>query len=263
MKYFKQRIPWQIKFGLKLIIATIGLTAFFQKIKLFRHGDDSVARHFETFKDHFSEAKNVVGDSFTVLELGPGYSVATAYFAEYVGASHAYLVDRGSFMDERSAQTASAFLKRDNGRGEPSFTFMSEGLESLKKIPSQSVDFIFSNAVLEHVKKDELFELLKETYRILTDEGVCVHTVDFKDHLGGSIHHLRFSDNFWNRELIYNSGFYTNRVRASEMLELFVSAGFQAEVISEQRFTVVPDIGKHHFSEDDLYTSSFRVRLTK
>ena len=37
-----------------------------------------------------------------------------------------------------------------------------------------------------------------------------------------------------------NSGFYTNRIRYSEMLDLFKQAGFEAEVAHTDRWATVP-----------------------
>jgi hypothetical protein len=45
-------------------------------------------------------------------------------------------------------------------------------------------------------------------------------TVDFKDHLGGAIHHLRFLQNKWESSAIYNSDIYTNRLRFSEWMNI-------------------------------------------
>ncbi|WP_312910779.1 class I SAM-dependent methyltransferase [Stutzerimonas nitrititolerans] len=42
-------------------------------------------------------------------------------------------------------------------------------------LPDQSHDVVFSSNVLEHVV--HLDEVLKETYRVLSDDGVCVHLV--------------------------------------------------------------------------------------
>lgn len=64
--------------------------------------------------------------------------------------------------------------------------YLSNGLSSLKAIADGSVDFIFSQAVLEHVRRHEFLETMQECYRILRAGGSASHSVDLKDHLGGA-----------------------------------------------------------------------------
>lgn len=261
MKTIKKYIPWQIKFIGKLVISLFGLTVFLQKNKVFRHGDDDVEVHFKVFKEHVNYVASRIPQDFTLLELGPGYSVATAYFAHAMGASHTYLVDRDDFIDIGIEERAKQFMLDMGVNDAPRYTYLSNGLESLKEISDGSVDVVFSNAVLEHVKKTELLPLLKETCRILKSEGVSVHTIDFKDHLGGSVHHLCFSERFWASDLIYRSGFYTNRLRISDMLRLFEEAGFTYSIVERSFLEHVPQIGS--YSHDDLATASCKVCLYK
>ena len=54
-----------------------------------------------------------------------------------------------------------------------------------KRLEERSVDFVWSHAVLEHVSASaEFLEIHAEkTRRVISDDGVCSHTVDLKDHL--------------------------------------------------------------------------------
>ena len=63
----------------------------------------------------------------------------------------------------------------------------------LAHLPTNSVDFCLSNAVLEHVPKRDLALVAAELFRVLNRNGICVHRVDLKDHLGGGLNNLRFS----------------------------------------------------------------------
>src|SRR5262249_32325150 len=73
----------------------------------------------------------------TVLELGPGNGLLTAPYALKRGASKVWLVDSECLADPEIPEGA---------------VYLTDGLESMHSIPSGSVDFLFSNAVLEHVR---------------------------------------------------------------------------------------------------------------
>lgn len=146
---------------------------------------------------------------------------------------------------------------------------MTNGVNSLAQLPSASVDFCFSNAVLEHVPKGDFSKLTNELFRVLKSDGVCVHRVDLKDHLGGGLNNLRFTEAIWEGALFRNSGFYTNRIRFGKMIALFERAGFGCQlprvvrwdalptprVKLEQAFRILPD--------DDLLVSVFDVVLKR
>jgi len=81
----------------------------------------------------------------------------------------------------------------------------------LAQIPTEGIDFCFSNAVLEHVDKSDFSRMVKELFRVLKPGGASSHRVDLKDYLGGGLNHLRFSENRWEGKLFKSSGFYTMR----------------------------------------------------
>ena len=47
-------------------------------------------------------------------------------------------------------------------------------------LPAASVDLIFSNSVLEHLRDPEA--VMNESARILKSGGLMIHHVDFRDH---------------------------------------------------------------------------------
>jgi ubiquinone/menaquinone biosynthesis C-methylase UbiE len=102
--------------------------------------------------------------------------------------------------------------------------YLTNGLESIRSIPSAMVDFVFSQAVLEHVRRDEFAPMLAETFRVLREDGYSSHEIDIKDHLGQSLHSLRFPESIWESSWFASSGFYTNRLRHSEIVECRVVA---------------------------------------
>ena len=98
-------------------------------------------------------------------------------------------------------------------------------------------------------------------YRILKVGSFCSHRIDLKDHLGGSLNNLRFSNKLWESQLMKNSGFYTNRLRASEIISIFEKTGFFIHSIDENKWNKIPIPRKkmhpefHKFSESELWLS--------
>ena len=142
-----------------------------------------------------------------------------------------------------------------------------DGLVSLRMLPEQSVDFMWSQAVCEHIKKDEFLDIMRELRRLLRDDGVASHRVDLRDHLGGVLNNLRFPESLWESNIMANAGFYTNRIRYSEMIRLFQQAGFDVEVVEIERWETLPTQRRklatefQHWSDDEFCISGFDVIL--
>jgi SAM-dependent methyltransferase len=285
IKSLKASVPWWGKIGAKLVLSRLPLRyGFWQDVGLFRHGRmDSGQYAIQVFDKHAANsgfAGCLAG--LTVLELGPGDGVATAAIAKAHGA-RAILVDAGSFAATavHPYRALCAELSR-RGLAPPELsgattlddvlaaceaTYLTAGLESLRQIESGSVDLMFSQAVLEHIRRHEFLDSMRECRRILKPGGICSHRVDLKDHLGGGLNNLRFSERVWESQFFSRSGFYTNRLRFSEMLAMFRSAGFVPEVTEVNRWTQLP-IERRRLSppfrvlgEDELNVSGFSVLL--
>ena len=108
--------------------------------------------------------------------------------------------------------------------------YLTNGLSSIRTIPSKTVDFIWSQAVLEHVWKREFTEMATEWHRILKPSGFASHEVDLVDHLNHALNNLRFSEAVWESKLFRTSGFYTNRIRFSQMLRIFEQCRFAVRI---------------------------------
>jgi hypothetical protein len=118
--------------------------------------------------------------------------------------------------------------------------YLTDGLPGLRRIPTGSVDLVFSQAVLEHVRRGQFLETQQEVRRVLKDTGLASHQVDLKDHLEGALNNLRFTSPVWEAEWMARSGFYTNRLRFSEIVAALTSAGFVPEVTDVQRWSALP-----------------------
>src|SRR4029077_10194213 len=107
-------------------------------------------------------------------------------------------------------------------------------------LANDSVDFVFSQAVLEHLPLAQFERFLGESFRVLRPGGVSSHVIDLEDHLGGALNNLRFSRTFWEWSQMSRSGFYTNRLRASEICRSAAEAGFIVSVEQLVRWSSLP-----------------------
>lgn len=251
---FKKRIPWFVKIPAKIALSRLPLgLRRWQDLNLFRAGAmDDPHYAFNVFKKHLGAIGRTGLAECTVLELGPGNSLLTALFAWAFGARRTVLVDgeRLASLDTSVFVRAERMLS-DLGlpvlgiQAGPSMdavleqlnaTYLTEGLTSIQSLPDGVVDFLFSNAVLEHVRLAQVAPLIQETRRVLKHSGVASHVIDFKDHLQSGLNNLRFSDRVWESEFMARSGFYTNRITWPAMAETFRQAGFRVEPCSLHRW---------------------------
>lgn len=219
----RQAVPWWLRIGAKIVLSRLPIPyGLWKRFGLFEHGDmNQPQRALETFITHARTAGVLmdsladselarlnVHEDFSVLELGPGDSMFTAVIAKTLGATRSWLVDAGAFATtERNAYVKLVDFLRSKGYPVGSemigdlkdllhhfnSVYLTEGVRSLGQIPDHSVDFCLSNAVLEHIPKQDFSPLASELRRILKPDGVSVHRVDLKDHLGGGLNNLRFS----------------------------------------------------------------------
>jgi SAM-dependent methyltransferase len=279
-------IPWWGRIGAKLMLSRLPAGyGVWRRLMLFRHGAmGDPAYALQVFRTHFAHARIPARKGFTALELGPGDSLASAVIAAAHGATRTHLVDVGAFatMDLRVYRDLCRYL-RGQGLRPPDLervrdlqtllevcraTYGTDGLASLREIPSESVDFAWSHAVLEHVRRREFAAFVRETRRVIREGGVCSHQIDLQDHLGGGLNNLRITSRWWETDWMARSGFYTNRLRMREMIREFESAGFAVGAVSTTLWdalptpltTLAPEFRGLEVS--DLLVKSFAVELS-
>jgi len=281
----KNKLPWWAKIGAKILLSRLPFPyQRWSKLGLFKHGKMMEKDYaYGVFQNHVAWAG--LSDSLdgkTILELGPGDSVMTAFFA-YESRARAILVDSGDYAETNPEaylqitnrafsqktkdplifQTRDEFLRLCGGQ------YFTKGLWSLKEIQTNSIDLVFSQAVLEHVKKMEFEALINETFRVLRPGGKASHVIDLKDHLGGSLNNLRFSEKLWESEFFSRSGFYTNRLRLPEIKTIIEKTGFVLLQLDLTNYDHLPLPRKkmapyfQRFSEFDLKVSGCRILLVK
>lgn len=253
-------------------------------MKIFGHGlMEQPGYALDVFQRHFQSSGLSSHTPFTCMELGPGDSLFSALVASAYGAAHTHLVDDGSFAisDALRYHEMADYIK-SQGLPAPDLTAATDvlqvlracnadyhvrGLESLRTIPEASVDFIWSHAVLEHVRRDQVPAMAREMRRVLRETGACSHQVDIRDHLGGLLNNLRIPSALWERDWMARSGFYTNRLRQSEFVKIFENAGFHTQIVTSVRWERCPirrrSLAREFrgLTEEDLSVQGFLVVL--
>jgi SAM-dependent methyltransferase len=216
----------------------------------------------------------------TVMEVGPGDSLYSGVYLAFQGA-FSVLVDSDDFADRRDQaylnvtnQLLPESVKRADflpnaliEKGQ--LRYLTQGENSWGQVKSESIDFLFSQAVLEHVPFNQLRKTIAEMYRVLRPGARASHRVDLKDHLGGGLNNLRFSESLWESSAFRNGGFYTNRVRLSSFIGIFEDIGFEIVELKKDEFKKLPlPVEKVNGSvgwtdESDLLVSGFDILMIR
>jgi hypothetical protein len=283
MHRFKESVPWWAKIIGKITLSRVRLPyTFWHTLGLFRHGsmqDPDYA--LRVFMRHFEAVQSYLPANFSLLELGPGDSLATALLGASRGAAQIWLVDAGAFaatdvqgytpLQQRLSppwntmhfSSLTTMLQATNT------TYLTQGVDSLRTIPSGSVDFVFSQAVLEHIPLYEFDETMAELFRIQRPGSVASHRIDFQDHLEHSLNSLRFSERVWESPLFTRSGFYTNRLRAGQVVSILQNVGYEVIDRMDDKWASLPirrTVMASPFdsmADDDLCVRGMDLRLRK
>jgi SAM-dependent methyltransferase len=279
-------MKWAAKIIAKVILARLPVPyALWRSLGAFRHGRMASDEYpLKIFRLHINRAyPDGMPAGLTVLEIGPGDSIASAIIGAGYGVKQTYLVDVGDFASkDLSFYKVLAGNLRAQGLNAPeianatsfdgilhvcSARYLTNGLASLKEIATGSIDFAFSHSVLEHVRKHELGDVLRELRRVLKAGAYASHNIDFQDHLDGRLNNLRFSEKLWESALFADSGFYTNRVPAVVMHDMFKAVGFEIEDEGFGRWPALPtprrsmhaDFGR--YQDEELINRTSHVLL--
>lgn len=275
----RQRFWWVI-IAAKLIFSFVPfLKNIFQSLGFYSPGlmlDHSYA--IDCFNEHYkgiSPYANLCSDP-VMIEFGPGGSNFSALIAHALGFSESILVDIEPLKPEviESAEENYAVIKdklqaeivdqkcKSQSFKNINYKYLSDGVTSFAEIDSESVDLIWSHSVLQHVHIDQFQVMLREFHRVLKTGSLMSHKIDLKDCIAYGLNNMRFSDNIWNSERFFTSGFYTNRIRRDEMLGLFAAEGFALLKVNDVVFDQIPltidqsskDIRERYNDEDFLYS---------
>lgn len=236
----KKGIPWRLRYFIKLQEAK-GNIRLPDRLKQ--------QRSMEEYNEALYSVLRVLGikdfEGKAVCELGSGQYFSHAFLEYQLGAVKEFLLEIADFANVHAAVSMDGLildcdypaLRKLPGlsKGETWNSYLNKihavyninGLDGYRTVPDDSVDYVFSFAVLEHIRKQVFADTLKETYRFMRQGAVAFHTVDFTDHLGGGKNHLRYPASVWEDEIHYNMDNYTNRISCSQMKDVFEKIGFK------------------------------------
>jgi hypothetical protein len=282
-------IPWWAKVALKLAASRLPISHDrFARLGLFRHSFATDERRVVTGVQHDVERFRRCHGRLPrrILELGPGEITAKCITYAGLGIEETIFVDAGDYGPrDLSSYVQAADQAKRLGAAVPDLrgavdrddvfrrcrtTYLTEGLTSLRSIADSSADMVVSDQVLEHVRLADLGPVLAELARITAKGGLGRHGVEFHDHLGGRLQNLPFPPWLWEADWFARSGFYTNRVSASRLLDLVSDAGFGATILYRLIWSA-PPIERRRiaaelqggWSDEDLRICAFQVELAR
>lgn len=255
----RKAIPWWLKLAVKILISFFNVPySIFRNLSLFKHGDMIDHSHaIRVLTNHLKliDLKKEDLKGKVILEIGAGDSLSMGVICGALGAKKTILVDAGdyaikdisvyndllkSIYEANLVSTIFKFQSIDDLLSDFNITYYTTGTESLKNISDNSVDLVFSHVCLEHVLKNEMNLLVKQLKRVSVKNSVQSHIIDFKDHLAYSLNNMRFSDKFWESNVLQSCSAYTNRLRLSDYLELFQGQGFRVDVVGKNEWAKLP-----------------------
>ncbi|OHD68825.1 MAG: hypothetical protein A2W19_17260 [Spirochaetes bacterium RBG_16_49_21] len=217
----------------------------------------------------------------SVLEIGPGNSHINAYNFLLNGCRKVIFIDKHprffdtgrqrSFMRDEIRYFKSKYrvkkfeyINEDTGALNPSYMeFIAGGLPAVA-FPGK-VDFIYSIAVLHHIK--DLERYIRKMHEILNKDGMMYHVIDLKDKFhffGNPFLFYKYSDFVWENFLTEETLTYTNRIRYREYVDLFTRYGFKIvwEKTVSHDFPVFK-INKKFAGRSDLHIGDAHFLLEK
>ncbi len=184
-------------------------------------------------------------DGASFLELGPGNNFGTSLIIAGLGARCA-VADRflhswdpsyhPAFYEELrrlwGAPCAPLDAVLDRGGYEGVLAMHLEWAEELDSVPNESVDIVYSNAVLEHVM--DLPQACREVFRVTRPGGVNSHQVDFRFHgnFDRPLDHLIGDESAAAAFIASTNGEKGTRWRPVEARQFLRGAGF--EILDEE-----------------------------
>lgn len=271
-------VPWWVKFGAKLVMGALPVPArAWRALGLRRHSfrADDLARLVPPMQERVARFATLTGRApCNLLEVGPGAMVVRAPVAAALGLGPIWYLDvEDDAPRELEPWRRVAEAARTAGLTPPDLagcathedvlkacdaTMLVGGAEQLAALPAGSVDLVVSEAVLEHVRREDMAPLLAALHRVTASDGIGLHGIDLHDHLGGRLRHLGFGPSFWEGPAVARAALYCNRLGLSEHLAAFRAEGFVPEVTARLVWDTapLPPGGRHpslkRSTEDDL-----------
>ncbi len=273
---------------------------FAQKVyECMRQRNNTSLYTFNVFKGFYEKALQCGVDikNSSILEMGAGKPLGTGIFWNFAGVKKYTSIDKfiqinlsDLWLQRFETMLSMNLFYPDNFKIDSlvkkngnQYVLNEEKIRliqgSLEEYPLEknSFDFIYSNAVMEHMTNIEV--ILKKLHNVLKDDGVMYHGIDLREHhtnlrtvpdKNTSIDYLKYSKEEWERMYPPGSEHYINRFRASDFQKYFKDSGFRVvDFITTQKKdldeTIYHKIHSefHKYSIDDLKTTGIHMVLKK
>jgi SAM-dependent methyltransferase len=286
--------------ALNLLAGPRGLRRALRRARPGNHAYDLAAGTRRAL-DYWAKREALFGKDFfrdkAVLEIGSGRTFGLALCALAAGATRIANIEisgEATVYDRRLYEAILAALAERGypyvGRARAALRWegpnaIPDGVTLVTRYGSnartlefvaESFDFVFSIAVLEHVRRGDMGGVLREIYRVLRPGGLASHRVDtcdhYRRHTENPLEFLRYPP--WMYELMYsNRDSYSNRYRMSDFARLFERVGFRdirlREIVRREADTVWRRFEPHlhrsfgGYSGDDLRVTSFLLEARR
>ncbi len=134
-------------------------------------------------------------------------------------------------------------------------------------LPSNSVDFHTSRNVFEHIPRHTLVSILNEGNRVVRNDGLFVHTIDYSDHFSHSdksispINFLQYSDREWAK-YAGNRYMYMNRLRVDDVERIYQECNQKVLSIESAVDDGILDLLDGGFTLDERFNGKSREVLS-
>ena len=244
--------------------------------------------HQEAFRKYGSREQGVV------YEIGCGWHLAMALVFHSFGYPDIKALDVNPHVRAELVNSILGYMKEDHRipkeapligpdgdvqkilRDAYGIDLMVPGDSRSTGMQTESIDYIYSQEVFEHIAPELIPDILAECYRVLKRDGVISLYICYSDHyydVDKSItpyHFYRYTETAWRK---YNSPLhYVNRLRHVDFLRFFRQAGFKVveETVSRpvnwqeqlSRFPICDDFA-FKYSMEELSITSARIVLKK
>jgi SAM-dependent methyltransferase len=250
--------------------------------QLYSSNYESLNSYFDIIDGALKKSKFKI-EGKRILELGPGNSYINAFNFLRNGAREVILIDK--FPRYTDSERQKSYIRSEieyfkSKRRVKKFDYVDEttcclnekcvtfiGGDLCECTLDRKVDFIYSIAVLHHIKG--LDRYIRRMSDLLNPGGMMYHVIDLKDKFhffGNPFLFYKYSDFTWDHLLTDEAVTYTNRVRYREYLDMFAASGL--ELVWENTIShEIPrmKINKKFTGRDDLAIGDahFLVRKKK
>lgn len=204
--------------------------------------------------DDFVEKYNLKYSELSMLELGPGGFLWVPLFLKSKWLQSYYTIDEINHFEYLDGKAISLYNKVDdtflknNWIDQNYVHVLSYSALDIQQLES-SIDFVFSNAVYEHIHDVE--ESIKQMSMVTKSWWYWLHTIDFRDHIFDKKSLFFLTIPQWLFKFLFGKCWaYVNRLRYSQIKDLFEKYWFkimdnlQLELFDDKQIKKYPNLKK-------------------